>query len=257
VGDDDGCRQRSGPGKPFAKEEPRPRPERFFSDSTEAFERQAPALHEPELGRLRRCDREDRVERLVEHLGQIDGRCRRAPDGEKRRELGVLLVRARDQVGESPILIDDARFEILDEGEDDRREGEDAHGEERSQEQEPRGLVQPVVERRAQQEDEHQERREGQHDREPLQAREADDLRGHEPMTEPPEDRQPLLRLSAKCDPRRGRGIRPSYDPRCGKTARGRRTVRHHRAGGPGKGQLTVSHYTTTSSPGTRRSTGT
>ena len=162
------------------------------SDAPEALEREAPALREPDLGDLGRRDRDDRVECLVEHRRQL-GRGRGTSHGEQRGELGILPVRAREEVRELAVLVDHARLQVLDEGEHDGREGEDAHGEDRREEEQPRRLVQPVVEGRPQQDDERDERRERQHDREPLQAREADDIRGHEPMTEPPEHRHARL----------------------------------------------------------------
>ena len=170
VDDDDRLSLRGGAGKTVAEEEPRPGRERLTPEPAEPLEGERAALHAPELGRLGRRDRDDRVQRLVEHRREVDGRGSGPPHGEERGQLGVPLVGACDELGQLAVLAEHASLEILDEGEDDRCEGEHAHREDRRERVDRRCLVQPLVEGRAQQADEDHERRERQHDREPLQA---------------------------------------------------------------------------------------
>ena len=176
---DDDCRAciRGRPGQPLADEKAGPRSEGGGPHSTEALQGEQASVREPELGRLRRRDGKNRLERLVEHVRQLDRGGRRAPDGEECGQLGVLPVRAREEIGELAVLVEDARFEALDEGEHDRCEREDAQREQTGQEEDSGRLVQPIVQGRPQQDHEHEESCERQHDREPLQACEVDDLR--------------------------------------------------------------------------------
>ena len=93
VVDDDGRALLDGEaGQPLARREAVSHPQRLGADAALALQRERALVgRQPDLGRLGRSHAEDRVERLVEHLRELDGRGCRLPDGEDGRELTVAL----------------------------------------------------------------------------------------------------------------------------------------------------------------------